>query len=154
MELSLCSKADFDQILRDIDDFWGDERTIPLHHPMLINEFGNSAFVFKEGQQVVAYLFGFIAQTGPVGYVHLIGVRLAYRGKGLGHRLYQHFIDFARSKGCRELKAITTKGNAASIAFHKSLGLELIGEPDEEGVPVVRDYSGPGQHRIVFRKKI
>jgi GNAT superfamily N-acetyltransferase len=154
MELALCSKADSDQILRDIADFWGDERTLPLHHPMLINEFGNSAFVFKEGQRVVAYLFGFIAQTGPVGYVHLIGVRRSHQGKGLGRRLYEYFIEFAQSKGCTELKAITSKNNAASIAFHKSLGMELVGEPDEDGIPIVRDYSGPGRHRVVFRKKI
>jgi ribosomal protein S18 acetylase RimI-like enzyme len=121
---------------------------------MFINEFGNSAFVFKEGPQVVAYLFGFIAQTGPVGYVHLIGVRQSYKRQGLGRRLYQHFIEFAQAKGCQELKAITSKNNRASLAFHKSLGLELIGKADDEGIPIVRDYSGPGQHRVVFRKKI
>jgi GNAT superfamily N-acetyltransferase len=154
MELALCSKADFDQILRDIGDFWGSELTLPLHHSMFINEFGNSAFVFKEGQQVVGYLFGFITQTAPVAYVHLIGVRRSYQRQGLGHRLYEHFIEFARAKGCKELKAITTKSNRVSIAFHKSIGLELIGEADEEGIPIVRDYSGPGQHRVVFHKKI
>jgi GNAT superfamily N-acetyltransferase len=154
MELSLCSKADFDQILQDIADFWASERTLPLHHPMFINEFGNSAFVFKEGQQVVGYLFGFISQTAPVAYVHLIGVRRAYQRKGLGRRLYEHFIEFARWRGCTELKAITTPTNSASIAFHKSLGMEMLGKPDEEGITIVRDYSGPGQHRVVFRKQI
>lgn len=154
MELALCSKADFDQILQDIADFWGSERTLPLHHPTFINEFGNSAFVFKEEQQVVGYLFGFISQTAPVAYVHLIGVRRSYQGQGLGRRLYEHFIKFARAKGCKELKAITTPTNSASIAFHRRLGMELLGEPDEEGIPIVRDYSGPGQHRVVFRRKI
>src|SRR4030042_44429 len=123
MELALCSKADFDQILQDIDDFWGSERTFPLHHPMFINEFGNSAYVFKEGEQVLGYLFGFISQTVPVAYVHLIGVRRSYQGKGLGRRLYEHFIEFAREKGCKELKAITTKNNGVHIAFHKSIGM-------------------------------
>jgi ribosomal protein S18 acetylase RimI-like enzyme len=154
MELTLCSKADFDQILQDFDDFWGDERVLPLHHPMFINEFGNSAFVLKEGQQVVGYLFGFIAQTGPVAYIHLISVRRSYQRQGLGRRLYEHFTEFARAKGCQELKAITAKDNKVSIAFHKSIGMEVTGEPDEEGIPIVRDYSGPGQHRVVFRKRI
>ena len=154
MELALCSKTDFDQVLQDIDDFWGSERTLPLHHPMFINEFGNSAFVFKEGQQVLGYLFGFISQTSSVAYVHLIGVRRSYQGQGLGRRLYEHFIEFAKAKGCKELKAITTKNNGVSIAFHKSIGMELIGEADKEGIPIVRDYSGPGQHRVVFSKKI
>jgi hypothetical protein len=28
------------------------------------------------------------------------------------------------------------------------------GEPDENGIPVIRDYGGPGIHRVLFRKKI
>jgi len=154
MDITLCNKADFDQILRDIEDFWGDERTLFLHHSMFINEFGNSAFVIKEGEKVIAYLFGFISQTAPVGYVHAIGVRRSHQRKGLGRRLYEHFTGFARKNGCKELKAITSPTNTDSIAFHKGIGMELHGEPNEEGIPVVRDYSGPGVHRVVFHKKI
>ena len=154
MEITLCTKADFDQILTDIVDFWGSDRTLNLHHPMFINEFGNTAFVPKEGERVVGYLFGFISQTAPVGYIHLIGVRRSYQGKGLGRRLYEHFTEFAKSKGCKELKAIATPTNKVSIAFHRRLGMELLGEPNEEGIPVIKDYGGPGQHRVVFHKKI
>jgi L-amino acid N-acyltransferase YncA len=68
--------------------------------------------------------------------------------------LYEHFIEFAKQKGCTELKAITTPTNKVSIAFHRSIGMELSGEPDEEGTPVVRDYGGPGIHRVVFHKRI
>jgi GNAT superfamily N-acetyltransferase len=154
MEITLCTKADFDQILTDIVDFWGSDRTLKLHHPILLYEFGNSAFVIKEGERVVAYLFGFISQTAPVGYVKFIGVRPTHRGRGLGRRLYDHFIGFARVHGCNELKAITTPTNSVSIAFHKSIGMELLGEPNQEGIPVVRNYGGPGIDRVVFRKKI
>jgi GNAT superfamily N-acetyltransferase len=154
MEITLCTKADFDQILTDIVDFWGSDRTLSLHHPILLYEFGNSAFVIKEEERVIAYLFGFISQTKAVGYVHLIGVRHSHQKRGIGRRLYEYFTEFARAKGCKELKAITISNNLGSIAFHRKLGMELLGEPNEEGVPVVRDYSGPGQHRVVFRKKI
>jgi GNAT superfamily N-acetyltransferase len=154
MEITLCTKADFDQILRDIVDFWGDERTLFLHHPMFVNEFGNSAFVCKEGEKVIAYLFGFISQTAPVGYIHAIGVRRSHQRKGLGRRMYDHFTEFARSNSCQELKALTSTGNATSIAFHKSIGMELVGEPNEDGIPIVRDYSGPGIDRVVFHKRI
>ena len=154
MEITLCTKADFDQILNEITAFWGDERTLFLHHPMFINEFGNSAFVIKDGNKVVGYLFGFISQTEPVGYVHAIGVRITHQRKGLGRQLYTHFTEFARKNGCKELKALTTSGNKTSISFHKSTGMELKGEPNEEGIPIVKDYSGPGQDRVVFCKKI
>ena len=154
MEITLCTKTDFDQILTEIVDFWGDERTLFLHHPMFVNEFGNSAFVIKEDNQVIAYLFGFLSQTEAVGYIHAVGVRLTHQRQGLGRWLYDHFSEFARSKGCKELKALTSPGNATSIAFHKGIGMEMLGEPNEEGTPVVRDYSGPGIDRVVFHKRI
>jgi hypothetical protein len=154
MEITLCTKADFDQILTDFVDFWGDERTKSLHNPIFLYEFGNTAYVVKEGKKVVGYLFGFISQTAPVGYVKFIGVRRSHQKKGIGRRLYEHFAEYAKGKGCTELKAITSPANKVSVAFHKSIGMELLGEPNEEGVPVVRDYSGPGIHRVVFHKKI
>jgi GNAT superfamily N-acetyltransferase len=154
MEILFCTKTDFDQILVDIVDFWESERTLSLHHPMFIYEFGNTAFVVKDGESVVAYLFGFFSQTGLAGYIHLIGVRKSYQGKGLGKLLYDNFEAVARGHGCRKLKAITTSGNQASILFHKKLGMKLLGEKNVNGIEVVKDYSGPGQDRVVFEKDI
>lgn len=149
-----CKKADYDEIVSHIIEFWGSERTLALHHPMFVYEFGDTALVIKNGEEVAAYLFGFMAQTGPVAYVHLVGVRQAYRRLGLGRRLYEHFIELARVRGCTELKAITTAGNGESIAFHQSLGMELLGRPNEDGIPVVNDYAGPGQDRVVFHLEL
>jgi len=154
MDIQNCTKPDFDQILADIVDFWGSDRTLHLHQPTLIYEFGNTAYVIKEQDCVIAYLFGFLSQRSPTAYVHLIGVRRSHQKQGLGHKLYAYFIDYAVQQGCTRLKAITTPTNATSIAFHKNLGMALIGEPDENGIPIVRDYSGPGQHRVVFDKAI
>jgi GNAT superfamily N-acetyltransferase len=154
MNITLCTKSDWDQILSEFTNFWGDERTKNLHNPILLYEFGNSAFVAKEGDKVVGYIFGFISQTEPIGYVKFIGVRRSQQKKGIGRRLYEHFAEFARSKGCQELKAITSPTNRVSVAFHKSIGMQMPGEPNDEGVPVVKNYSGPGIDRVVFKKKI
>ena len=154
MDITLCTKADFDQIITDFIDFWGHERTKNLHNPILLYEFGNTAYVIKEGDKVVGYLFGFLSQTGPVAYVKFVGVRRSHQKKGIGRRLYEHFAEYAKINGCVELKAIASPANKASIAFHRSLGMKLSGEPNEEGVPVVKNYSGPGIDRVVFRKKI
>jgi GNAT superfamily N-acetyltransferase len=89
-----------------------------------------------------------------VGYVKFIGVRQSHQNRGIGRRLYEHFAEFAKAKGCTELKAITSPGNKVSIAFHRHIGMKLEGKPNTEGVPVVKDYSGPGIDRVVFRKKI
>lgn len=146
---------EYDEIVKDIVDFWGSDRTLHAHHPYLIYEFGNTAFVIKEQGQVIAYLFGFYSQTDSLAYVHLLGVREKYQRHGLGLLLYQNFINIAKSKGITKIKAITSATNAKSIAFHKNrVGMTLLGQPNEEGVNVVRDYSGANKHRVVFEKRI
>jgi hypothetical protein len=72
LEISTCTQQDYKQILIDLQDLWDGRDTSALHHPMLVNEFGNSAFVIRAGPKVIAYLFGFVSQVEPVGYVHLI----------------------------------------------------------------------------------
>jgi GNAT superfamily N-acetyltransferase len=153
-EISLCTERDYDQILDDLAAFWDGRDTRHLHHPILVREFGNSAFVVHDGDTVVGYLFGFVSQTEPVGYLHLIAVRSSARRQGLGEMLFARFVDFARRHGCKHIKAITTPANAGSIAFHKSLGMELLGEPNADGIPVVADYAGRNEPRVVFWKAI
>jgi ribosomal protein S18 acetylase RimI-like enzyme len=154
MDLRHCTKADFDQIITNITEFWGSDRTLAIHHPMFIYEFGNTAYVICDDQKVAAYLFGFISQTEPTAYIHLVAVRAYYRRQKLANWLYDHFADYAREAGCTQLKAITTPTNATSIAFHQGIGFTLLGKPNANGIPVVSDYSGPNQERVVFIKPI
>jgi GNAT superfamily N-acetyltransferase len=143
------TRADFQAILADIRAFWPNGAP-PVFHPMFLEEFGDTAFVVRDGEQVAAHLFGLIAATSPTGYIHLVAVREGYRGRGLASLLYAHFAEVARARGCTRLKAITSPGNAASIGFHRRMGFTLLGDPDDNGVPVVRDYSGPGVDRVVM----
>lgn len=152
--IELCTMDDYSQITKDIADFWGSDRTLSLHHPMFVYEFGNTAFVIREGNNVVGYLFGFLSQTSKAGYVHLIGVREHAQRKGIGNILYAHFIGYLKSLGYKKVKAMTTPGNSKSISFHKKLGMTLLGEKNSEGIEVIRDYSGPGLDRVVFEMKI
>lgn len=154
LSITLCTQDDYLEIIRDLSDFWGSERTIAFHHPMFVAEFGQTAFVIRDQGKVIAYLFGFLSPRDPVGYVHLSAVRKAYQGKGLGTSLYEHFIAVAKAEGCSRLKAITTPGNKLSIAFHTTLGMTLSGQPNAEGIPVVKDYAGAGQDRVVFEMDI
>ena len=153
-EISMCTQQDYNQILAELHEFWGARDTRHLHHPFLVHEFGNSAFVIRSGAQVVAYLFGFLSQTEPVGYVHMVGVRTSARRQGFAGELFEHFAEFARRHGCRQVKAITTPSNLGSTAFHKSLGMQLLGEANLDGIPVLPDYAGRGAPRVVFWKSI
>lgn len=153
MDCLPCSKRDYDQIVSNLPAFWGNDRMRALHHPMFLNELGDCAHVIREGETVVAYLFGFITPV-PLAYIHLVGVRDTHRRRGLARRLYDHFTVMAASRGCRRLRAITSAQNTGSIRFHRSLGFEAIGAPESGGVPVVRDYGGPGVDRVVLEKHL
>lgn len=150
---------DFLQILKDLPDFWASSgppwRTLPYHYPFLVHEFGDTAFVIRSAEQVIAYLFGFIATAEPVGYIHLVGVRTAQQGRGIGRSLYEHFEGLARERGCRRLRAVTAPFNTDSRAFHSALDFEATGpSQNPDGVPVFPDYHGPGEDVIVFSKEI
>ena len=155
MKIEYCTEADFSEIITDICDFWGSDRTLHLHQPYLIHEFGNTAFVIRDKGSVVAYLFGFFSQTENLAYVHLIGVREKYQKQGLGKRLYDNFIELAKGKGIHGIKAITKPINSKSINFHtKKIGMRMIGDPNENGINVIKNYSGPDNDRVVFMKEI
>jgi GNAT superfamily N-acetyltransferase len=146
LAIERMTESDFHEVLRDITDFWGSDRALHLHHPMLIREFGDTALVVRDSGKVAAYFCGFFSQTGPVAYGHLAGVRQSYQRKGLGQLLWNHFITLARQKGCVEIKGITSTTNQQSIDFHtKKLGMSAT---------LVRDYGGPGKDYIVFRRAI
>lgn len=151
-QIEQCSKADYDYIVMNLPIFWDDQAPSmrAFHHPMIIHEFGNTAFVIKHQAEIIAYLFGFYAQTGAYAYTHLVAVRQGWRKQGLAKKLYLNFIELARKRGCTCIKAITRPYNARSIAFHTKLGMILDGEPDEHGVPVVKGYGGPDEDRVVF----
>ena len=145
-KVSQATNADFRQIMADIVDFWGSERTLGMHNAMYVNELVDSSFVVKEGDRVLAYLFGVIAEPRRVAYVALIGVRTSHRRHGFGQRLYGLFEDHARSRGCTRLTAVTDPSNTNSIAFHTGkIGMSCI---------IANDYGGPGQDRALFEKAI
>lgn len=146
LKVDRATDADFQEIVRDIVDFWGSDRTLRLHNAMYVHELVDTSYVIKEGDRVIAYLFGVISETRKVAYVSLVGVRHSCRRQGLGERLYELFQEYARARGCTKFTAVTDPSNANSIAFHTGrIGMRCS---------IVKDYGGPGQDRAVFEKAI
>ena len=144
MDTRPLAKADYDQIVRVIDRWWGGP-TSALAHPMFFYELGRLARVVENDGLLVGFLLGFICPDASVGYVHLVGIHPDYRRRGVGKVLYQTFEEDCRAAACMRLKAITTLGNEGSIAFHKATGWS---------VTMVEDYAGPARPRVVFQKNL
>jgi GNAT superfamily N-acetyltransferase len=144
MQTRPLTKPDYDQIVSVLDSWWGGPSPVPAH-PIFFYELGRLARVVEDEGQLVGFLFGFISPDEPVGYVHLVGIHPEYRRRGVGGMLYSAFEADCRKARCRELKAITTSGNEASMRFHEAQGWTRT---------AVDDYAGPGRHRVVLRKAL
>ncbi|MBH5333871.1 GNAT family N-acetyltransferase [Streptomyces pactum] len=162
-ELRPARPSDHPALVDRVQRWWGDSRTpeqareLSLLLPRLFLQFfSRTSLVLEDGSGIRAFLVGFhAADNEEEAYIHFVGVDPALRGRGLGRRLYAEFLRQAAGAGRREVRAVTSPGNAGSIAFHRALG--FVCEPGDleiGGVPVHTDHDGPGQHRVCFRLRL
>ncbi|MBI2529376.1 MAG: urea transporter [Candidatus Rokubacteria bacterium] len=150
------TRLDFLHLCRVVDTWWNDQVRYLLH-PLYLEHFPQTCFVCEEAGEVAGFLVGFISQGRPEeAYVHLVGTAPAFRGRGIGRALYEHFFDLVRSRGCVKVVAITVPHNEGSLAFHRQMGFHFR----EEGaawsgtLPLVPDYAGPGVDCVVMERKL
>lgn len=147
--------ADHAQIVAILDAWWGGRRMADMLPMLFFVHFRPTTFVAEADGRLVGFVAGFRSQThADQAYIHFVGVEPAWRGTGLGRRLYERFFEAAAGLGCSEVHCVTSPMNEGSIAFHSALGFEaLAGDSEASGVPFVTDYDGPGESRVRFRKR-
>jgi N-acetylglutamate synthase-like GNAT family acetyltransferase len=154
------SAADHPRILRALDEWWGGlggeagrrERSLLLPR-LFLQHFADTSYIVERADgSLGAFLIGLHSQSRPdVAYVHFVGVAPDLRRRGLAASLYERFLDAARAAGARKVQAITSPSNVTSQAFHQGIGFELdASETVVDGLPVQRDYDGPGIDRVAF----
>jgi ribosomal protein S18 acetylase RimI-like enzyme len=147
LELSTALPTDYDEIISVADEWWG--RPIAGLLPRLfLDHFHRTSLIARDPDGALAgFLVGLFSpsQTGRA-YIHFVGVAPAFRGAGLGRRLYGEFFALAREAGCAGVGAITAPVNTGSIAFHRSMGFTASGP--------VAGYDGPGKDMIVFDRPL
>jgi ribosomal protein S18 acetylase RimI-like enzyme len=138
--------ADYDAIAAVLDDWWG-RPILPSLPRLFLDHFYRTSLVAEGPQGLSGFLVGVLSPSErDQAYIHLVGVHPRARNNGLARTLYIEFFQIARSDDRRIVKAITSPGNAASIAFHRRLGFTVTGP--------VPDYNGPGRDLIVFERSI
>jgi ribosomal protein S18 acetylase RimI-like enzyme len=149
-------ESDYLPIKTVINDWWGGRQMADLLPRLFFTHFRNTSFVVEEEGQIVAFLVGFLSQTHPgEAYIHFVGVHPDYRQKGLGRHLYDRFFETVKQSGVHTVRCITSPVNKGSIAYHTKMGFLMEpGDVVEEGVPVHKDYDGPGRDRVLFVKKL
>lgn len=63
-----------------------------------------------------------------VAYVSSFVVSRAVEGKGLARRLFERFLEIARSVGMERMELNVRKDNLRAIAFYSKMGLRVVGD--------------------------
>jgi ribosomal protein S18 acetylase RimI-like enzyme len=140
-----AESSDYLPVIAVVDEWWGGRHLAPMLPRLFFVHFRQTSFIAEFDDRLAGFLCGFLSQTYPAeAYVHFIGVNPDFRGKGVGRALYERFFAAIGSRSL--VRAITSTVNTSSIAFHRAIGF---------GVERIdRDYSGPGQERVLFAKRL
>ncbi len=147
---------DYTPIITVVDSWWGGRHMADMLPRLFFVHFQETSFITEHNSAPIAFLIGFVSQTHRTeAYIHFVGVHPEYRQQGIGEKLYQHFFDTVRARGCDTVRCVTSPVNKGSIAFHRRMGFHAEhGDTEIDGMPVKVAYDGEGQDRVLFVKKI
>lgn len=87
-------------------------------------------------------------------YIDQVAVQQQTRGHGVSGRLLDAVCDEARKRGCRRLWLSTDPANPAARVWPRYGFAILPGDAELNGLPVTRDFKGPGKHRALFERRL
>jgi GNAT superfamily N-acetyltransferase len=128
--------ADVDAVVAAFlrDDDWGDRR---LYLEFVTRHAGTRPIVAEVDGGIVGT--GVLSVNGGVGWIGVIWVDPAWRGRGVGMALTQATIDAAESAGCRTLLLVATEAGRRlyeKIGFEVQTWYRILEAPGLGDVPV------------------
>src|SRR5437773_4100249 len=147
---------DYDCIIAVVDEWWGDRAMAAMLPKLFFTHFQDTSFIAEDNGQRIGFLVGFLSPSfADEAYIHFVGVHPDYRKHGVAKRLYEQFSDVSRRAGRRFVKCVTSPANSSSLAFHRAIGF-LPDDADwpDDGLPIHRNYDGPGEDRVLLVKRL
>lgn len=159
MIIRTANAADYGTILQAAEDWELKEADGGYIQPFFVHQFRETVFIAEETGRVVGFLLGLVSQSDPdAGYVHLVACDPACRQQGVASALYGAFAAKVTQMGCCRLVAVVHPENEDAMCFHQRLGFRRLRGPSapetRDRPDVVKDYAGPGQHRVVLVKDL
>jgi predicted GNAT superfamily acetyltransferase len=116
--------SDYDRVIAVVDEWWGGRSMSAMLPKLFFVHFADTSFASDEEGELDGFLCGFRSQTfADEAYVHFVGVDPARRGRGVARAMYERFFDAVAPRGV--VRAVTSPGNEASVAFHRAIGFEV-----------------------------
>lgn len=102
---------------------------VPLSHKTTLQALaekyllhGTLCCISADGQ-ISAMVAGYTDHTiDNTGYISLVAVRAAFRGKGYASKLIRDFLGIAQNKGLKAVHVYTHKSNTAALGMYSALG--------------------------------
>jgi ribosomal protein S18 acetylase RimI-like enzyme len=135
---------DHPRIVAVVDEWWGGRRMAALLPRLFLGHFAGTSLTAEDDRgELAGFLVGFDSPDHRgEAYVHFVGVRPDQRGSGLGRELHDRFAREAAERGVSTVRCVTSTMNAASVAFHTSIGFEVEGIDEPLEVDGVDDVAG------------
>lgn len=99
----------------------------------VINNNQEIIYIIKKENLVVGFAYFSIrkdyvegSNTSPVGYLEGIYIKPEFRKKGLGKKLVDQGIVWAKEMGCKQFASDCEVDNHLSILFHKRVGFKEV----------------------------
>lgn len=151
-----AAPGDWDRVMAVMVEWWGGRDLRPMLPKIFFEHFRSTSLVAERCDELVGFLVGFLCQDHPdEAYVHFAGVHPAWRQAGLGADLYGRFCALAKADGRTVVCAVTAPVNKGSVAFHRSIGFELLpGDDEVDGLPVTVDHGPQGDYTVRFELRL
>ena len=117
-------------LIREFAHFQGTTEKLTLTSEQMENDQGLfQCFVAEEapGELVgfASFFFAYYSWSGKALYLDDLYVTASFRKQGLGRKLLETVIDFARKENCKKLRWQVSRWNQEAIAFYRSIGAAI-----------------------------
>jgi len=121
---------DFESLVRLFKEFalfekQPEKMTNSLEQMQLEKVYVNGFVAVSDANEIIGYatyFFAYFTWIGKSLYMDDLYVKQAHRGKGIGTKLINSIIDFAKAENCKKLRWQVSEWNQPAIDFYKSLG--------------------------------
>lgn len=148
--------SDYQGVISVLNDWWGGRSMSDMLPKLFFTHFQRTSFIAERDGALAGFLVGFCSQTfADESYIHFAGVNPEFRRQDVARLLYERFFATSLQMGRTVVRGVTSPVNKVSVAFHTHMGFAL--EPSDtvdDGIPVHLNYDGPGEHRVLFVKRL
>ena len=131
--LELSQIETFTSMMQDfyaIDNYPIDiETSKKLFHEFIADEnLGKCWLIYHDGEivgyTILTFIFSF-EYKGRIAFLDELYLQENARGKGIGKKLFDYVLEYAKKLGCYNLTLNVWEGNDSAMQFYKNIGLRI-----------------------------